>query len=164
MTGVNRPTNVRARDADIDQKLQLFGIATAFNSGKMPANDQIDATLNSFIASKALSKPSSKLSSEGRALVGDVREVIEQAKQLVLSKNEGNLLQEFIYKTSKTDLRSINSSGGPVTKDAARQDGQNALEGIKTLGKLLVTNGQFRKLRTFHYLHYSFVVLAIFLY
>ncbi|EPE04283.1 hypothetical protein F503_01287 [Ophiostoma piceae UAMH 11346] len=146
MTGVNRPTNVRARDADIDQKLQLFGIATAFSNGKMPANDQIDATLNSFIASKALSNPSSKLSSEGRALVGDVREVVEQAKQLVLSKNEGNLLQEFIYKTSKTDLKSINASGGPVTKDDAKQDGQNALEGIKTLGKLLVTNGQFRKL------------------
>ena len=34
-----------------------------------------------------------------------------------------------------------------VTKDGAKQDGQKALEGLKTLGTLLVTNGQFRKLR-----------------
>ncbi|CAK7221553.1 hypothetical protein SCUCBS95973_004538 [Sporothrix curviconia] len=144
--GVNRPTNVRQRDADIDRKLQLYGIASAFGNGKLPSNAQIDATLNSFIASKALSSPSKKLSAEGRVLVADFRVVVNEAKLLLLSKNNGNLLQDFIWKTSHHDYGSINTPGAPVSKDVAKQDGDRALEGIKTLGNLLITNGQFRKL------------------
>ena len=147
LTGVNRPTNVRQRDADIDRKLQLYGIASAFGNGKLPSNDQIDATLNSFITSKALSSPSKNLSAEGRALVADFRDVVNQAKLLLLSKNDGNLIQDFIWKTSHHDYGSINTPGAPVSKDAAKQDGDKALEGLKTLGNLLITNGQFRKLR-----------------
>lgn len=145
--GVNRPTNVRQRDEDIDRKLQLYGIASAFKNGKMPSNDQIDATLNSFMASKALSSPSNKLSPEGRALVADFRDVVNQAKLLLLSKNDGNLIQEFIWKTSRHDYGSIELPGAVVSKDKAKHDGDKALEGIKTLGNLLITNGQFRKLR-----------------
>lgn len=145
-TGVNRPTNVRQRDADIDRKLQLYGIVSAFQNGKMPSNEQIDATLNSFIASKALSSPSNKLSSEGRELVADFRDVVNQAKLLLLSKNDGNLIQDFIWKTSRHDYSSIEVPGAAVSKDEAKQDGDRALEGIKTLGNLLITNGQFRKL------------------
>lgn len=145
-TGVNRPTNVRQRDEDIDRKMQLYGIVSAFQNGKLPSNDQIDATLNGFIASKALSSPSNKLSSEGRALVADFRDVVNQAKLLLLSKNDGNLIQDFIWKTSRHDYASIGVPGAPVSKDAAKQDGDRALEGIKTLGNLLITNGQFRKL------------------
>ncbi|CAK7236885.1 hypothetical protein SBRCBS47491_009788 [Sporothrix bragantina] len=144
--GVNRPTNVRQRDADIERKLQLYGIVSAFGNGKLPSNDQIDATLNSFIASKALSSPSNKLSAEGRALVADFRDVVNQAKLLLLSKNDGNLLQDFIWKTSHHDYSSIDTPGAPVSKDVAKQDGDKALEGLKTLGNLLITNGQFRKL------------------
>lgn len=145
-TGVNRPTNVRQRDEDIDRKMQLYGIVSAFQNGKLPSNDQIDATLNGFIASKALSSPSNKLSSEGRALVADFRDVVNQAKLLLLSKNDGNLIQDFIWKTSRHDYASIDTPGAHVSKDAAKQDGDRALEGIKTLGNLLITNGQFRKL------------------
>lgn len=37
MATVNRPTNVQARDANIDQKLQLFGIYHGFKIGKVPS-------------------------------------------------------------------------------------------------------------------------------
>ena len=57
-------------------------------------NDQIDVALNSFLASKALANPSQKLSAEGRALVADFRQVVEQAKLLLLSKNSANLTQD----------------------------------------------------------------------
>jgi DNA ligase-4 len=76
-------------------------------------NDQIDVALNSFLASRALSSPSNKLSSEGQALVADVREVVKQAKHLL----------------------------------PAKRHGEQALDGLRTLGTLLITNGQFRKLR-----------------
>lgn len=112
-------------------------------------NDQIDVALNSFLASKALSSPSEKLSAEGKALVADVRDVVTQAKRLLLSKNEGNLLQDFIYQTTQFDPNNVNKPGAPIDKETAKQHGDKALEGMRTLGTLLITNGQFRKLRKF---------------
>lgn len=34
---VNRPTNVKEKDADINRKLQLYGIFRAFQAGKVPS-------------------------------------------------------------------------------------------------------------------------------
>src|ERR1700742_5031770 len=99
MATVNRPTNITIKEKDINQKLQLYGIYQAFSNGKVPSNKQIDVALNSAIESKALSSPSVKLSQEGRRLVADLKEVISQAKYLLLTKNEGDLLQEFIWDT-----------------------------------------------------------------
>ena len=102
--------------------------------------------MNSFLASKPLSNPSAKLSPDGKRLVEDTREVVKQAKLLLLSKNEGNLLQDFIWQTTQFDPKSVNAPGAPITKDAAQRDGEEALQGLRTLGTLLITNGQFRKL------------------
>ncbi len=112
-------------------------------------NDQIDVALNSFLQSKALSHPSEKLSLEGKALVADVRDVVKQAKYLLLSKNEGNLLQDFIWQTQQFDPKVVHVPGAPVDKERAQQHGNQALEGLRTLGTLIITNGQFRKLRTY---------------
>ncbi|KAJ2901016.1 hypothetical protein MKZ38_002142 [Zalerion maritima] len=143
---VNKPTNSKIKEADVNRKLQLYGIVSAFKSGKVPSNDQIDVALSSFLASKPIANPSKKLSEEGQAIAADFRNVVEQAKLLLLSKNEGNLLQDFIYQTSQFDPKTISKPGAPVNKEAARAHGQDALQGFKTLGTLLVTNGQFRKL------------------
>jgi hypothetical protein len=145
-TNVNKPVNKEQKEADVNRKLQLYGIATAFQNGKVPSNEQIDVALNSFLKSRALSRPSDKLSSEGKALVEDVKEVVQQAKLLLLSKNEGNLLQDFIWQTTQWDPKSVNAPNTPVSKDTAKRDGDEALEGLRTLGTLLITNGQFRKL------------------
>jgi hypothetical protein len=86
------------------------------------------------------------LSEEGRALVQDLRVVIEEAKKLILSKNDGQLLQEFIYDAqhiSTEDVQKPNVAGN----DTAEQDAARAREGLKTLGTLMITNGEFRKLR-----------------
>ncbi|KAK7431146.1 hypothetical protein QQZ08_002186 [Neonectria magnoliae] len=143
---VNKPTNNAQKEADINRKLQLYGIATAFQNGKVPSNDQVDVALNSFLASRALSNPPEKLSADGKTLVQDTREVIKQAKHLLLSKNEGNLIQDFVWQTTQFDPKSVNTPNAPVSKDVAKKDGEDALQGLRTLGKLLITNGQFRKL------------------
>ena len=109
-------------------------------------NKQIDVALNSAIASKPLSSPSTKLSEEGRHLVSDLREVIEQAKILLLTKNEGNLLQDFIYQTGQVSGGQAKVPGAPIDKATAQQHGNQALEGLRTLGTLVLSNGQFRKL------------------
>ena len=92
--------------------------------------------------------PSKKLSSEGQQLVGDLRKAVEQAKILLLTKNQGNLIQDFIWQTQRIDSGDAKMPNAPIDKDTARQHGQQAVEGLRTLGNLLITNGQFRKLRT----------------
>lgn len=39
--------------------------------------------------------------------------------------------------------------GAPIDKGTAQQHGNQALDGLRTLGTLLISNGQFRKLRMF---------------
>lgn len=34
---VNKPTNNAVKEADINRKLQLYGIASAFQNGKVPS-------------------------------------------------------------------------------------------------------------------------------
>ncbi len=104
--------------------------------------------MNSFLESKALSSPSEKLSPEGRALVADVNDVVKEAQSLLLSKNDGNLLQNFIWQTSQFDSKSLSAPNAPVNKEQAQKHGNQALDGLRTLGTLIITNGQFRKLRT----------------
>ncbi|KAL9126541.1 MAG: hypothetical protein Q9217_004421 [Psora testacea] len=146
MASVNRPTNVKQKEADVNQKLQLYGIYSAFANGKVPSNKQIDVALNSAIASKPLSSPSPNLSEEGRHLVADLRDVIDQAKVLLLTKNQGNLLQDFIWQTEQVSSGNTRLPGAPLDKSTAQQHGNQALEGLRTLGTLLLSNGQFRKL------------------
>ncbi|KAF6806369.1 hypothetical protein CSOJ01_08864 [Colletotrichum sojae] len=143
---VNKPTDLKQKEADVNRKLQLYGIISAFQAGKVPSNDQIDIALNSFLGSKALSNPPEKLSAEGKALVADVREVVTQAKYLLLSKNQGNLLQDFIWQTERFDPKAVDVPGAPVNKEVAQQHGDKAVQGLRTLGTLIITNGQFRKL------------------
>ncbi|PSR83317.1 hypothetical protein BD289DRAFT_370200 [Coniella lustricola] len=143
---VNRPVDLKQKEADVNRKLQIYGIISAFQNGKVPSNDQIDVAMNSFLESKALSNPSNKLSPEGRSLVADVQDVVSQAKKLLLSKNEGNLLQDFIWQTTQFDPNAVGTPNAPVDKDTAKQHGSKALEGLRTLGTLIITNGQFRKL------------------
>jgi len=143
---VNKPTDVNQKEVDVNRKLQIYGIIHAFKNGKVPSNDQIDVALNSFLESKALSNPSQKLSPDGKVLVASTREVVKQAKHLLLSKNHGNLLQDFIWQTQQFDPKAVNVPGAPIDKETAQQHGNKALEGLRILGTLIITNGQFRKL------------------
>ncbi|KAF3930580.1 hypothetical protein ABW19_dt0204060 [Dactylella cylindrospora] len=145
---VNRPMDPKARDADIENKLRLFGIYNAFANGKVPSNKQIDIALNSVLESKALSTPSDRLSDEGKGLVGDLKEVINEAKLLLLTKNYDQAIQEFIWHAQEAAKTTSSPSApdAPVSKEQANRDGQNALAGLRTLGTLMITNGQFRKL------------------
>ncbi|KAH7083849.1 hypothetical protein FB567DRAFT_530079 [Paraphoma chrysanthemicola] len=143
---VNRPVDLKQKELDVNRKLQLFGIFQAFSNGKVPSNKQIDIALNSAIASKPLNSPSKKLSTEGQKLVTDLKTVIEQAKILLLTKNDGNLLQDFIWQAEQITGAGTTLPGAPVDKDTAKQHGNEALEGLRTLGTLLISNGQFRKL------------------
>lgn len=110
-------------------------------------NKQIDIALNSALSHKALSSPSKKLSGEGQKLVHDLKNVIEEAKILLLTKNQGNLLQDFIWQTQQLSGGNASTPNAPIGKETAKQHGNQALDGLRTLGTLILSNGQFRKLR-----------------
>ena len=103
--------------------------------------------MNSALEWRGLTSPSSKLSSEGKHLIADLRDVIEKTKIMLLTKNDGNLIQDFIWQTQGIGHNGVQKPGLPVDKDTANQHGQQAVEGLRTLGTLIITNGQFRKLR-----------------
>lgn len=75
-----------------------------------------------------------------------MRDVIEKAKVLLLTKNDGNLLQDFIWQTQQLSGGDAKLPSAPVDKATAQQHGNQAVEGLRTLGTLLLSNGQFRKL------------------
>lgn len=112
-------------------------------------NKQIDVAMNSALASKILSSPSKKLSAEGQKLVADLKKAIEEAKILLLTKNQGNLLQDFIWQTEQISGGDASLPNAPIDKETAKQHGNQALEGLRTLGTLIISNGQFRKLCTY---------------
>ncbi|KAK0310235.1 hypothetical protein LTR82_014917 [Friedmanniomyces endolithicus] len=143
---VNVPVNAGIKEKDINAKLQLYGIFAAFANGKVPSNKQIDVAMNSALQWNQLRNPPKSLSTEGQALIGDLRNVMEQAKTLLLTKNDGNLLQDFIWQTQHLDQGNAGSLNAPLDRNTAKQHGNQALEGLRTLGELLITNGQFRKL------------------
>ena len=144
---VNRPVDQKQKETDVNNKLQLYGIYSAFANGKVPSNQQIDVALNSFLASRALSSPSKRLSEEGRVLVSDLRDVIEQAKLLVLTKNQGNLFQDFVWQTQQVSGGNASTPNAPIDSATAKQHGNEALDGLRTLGTLVISNGQFRRLK-----------------
>lgn len=37
MAAVNRPVDVKAKEADVNRKLQIYGILNAFQHGKVPS-------------------------------------------------------------------------------------------------------------------------------
>ncbi|KAJ5281194.1 hypothetical protein N7478_006566 [Penicillium angulare] len=123
-TAVNRPTDSKQKEK----------------------NKQCDIALNSALNSKALSSPPADLSEDGKVLVKDLRNVIDQAKKLLLTKNEGELLQDFIWQAQQITAADAKTPKVGVTKDSAKQDGEKTVQGLKTLGTLLITNGEFRKI------------------
>ena len=118
----------------------------AFSNGKVPSNRQIDVALNSFLNAYFMKNPSEKLSVEGQRLVHDFRDVVEQAKVLLLTKNEGDILQDFIWQTQQLDVADTSLPNVPVDKATAKQHGNQVLEGLRTLGTLIITNGMSPKL------------------
>jgi hypothetical protein len=102
--------------------------------------------LNTALNSKTLTSPPRELSANGKSLVADLRDVIDAAKKMLLVKNEGELIQDFVYQATKISAADAKRPEIPVNKETGQQDAERALEGLKTLGTLMITNGEFRKL------------------
>lgn len=51
MATVNKPLDPKQKEADVNRKLQIYGIVNAFQTGKVPSVSTLKTTYNSTIVS-----------------------------------------------------------------------------------------------------------------
>ncbi|KAG8905215.1 hypothetical protein FRB99_000484 [Tulasnella sp. 403] len=144
---VTVPTDKATQAADVDRKLRLYGVIEALRAGKFPDNAQIDGTLTYVGQHSPIDI--SKLSHDGQKLVSDSRDIIETARLIVKEKNADELIQNFIWHTTSADFSKAKvdtDAANPVPKDDVRKDGRQAIEHLRTLLTLVLTNSEARKL------------------
>jgi hypothetical protein len=150
---VTDPTDKAILEKDVDRKMRMYGVIQAFRNGRMPDNAQIDETLKYFIANSPVEI--SKLSPEGTKLIEDIRAILETSRVMIQDKNADEVLQQFIYHTSDQQFRERAVKHGQTAipdesnlphKDSVKQDSEQAVQHIRTLAQLLLTNSEARKL------------------
>lgn len=151
--GVTEPTNPQVLEADVQRKMKLYGVIQAFRRGRLPQNSQIDQALRYLEGHSPVNL--NKLSPEGRKLVDDCRGIIETMRLQVNDKNKDEVLQQFIHHTSNEGFQeraaakgreAVTDGGALPSKDAVQQDGRQAVEHLRTLAQLILTNSEARKL------------------
>ncbi|GAA6017008.1 hypothetical protein JCM10207_001455 [Rhodosporidiobolus poonsookiae] len=144
---VTSPTSAHVKAEDTDRKLKLLGVIESFRQGKLPDNQQCVQALDYAVDHSPIDE--SKLSKDGKTLVEDFREIIRVLKQVVTEKNDDELLQNFFYHTRQTNtpsLQSVKDVSTGTDKGQMKDDANQAVEHLRTLGKLIFTNSEARKL------------------
>ncbi|KAF8060656.1 hypothetical protein FPV67DRAFT_301524 [Lyophyllum atratum] len=143
------PVNKKAKDADVDRKLRLYGMIEAFRLGRMPTNEQIDKALRYVLEHSPIDVD--KLSPDGKKLVQDTKDIVETARLMVREKNGDELFQQFIWHTRAIDHQAIlggvpGKEGVPVDQEKMSEDSRQAVQHLRTLLSLILTNSEVRKL------------------
>ncbi|EKM74725.1 hypothetical protein AGABI1DRAFT_103321 [Agaricus bisporus var. burnettii JB137-S8] len=142
------PVDRVQKDKDIDRKLHLYGVVEAFRRGRLPSNAQIDSFLNYLGDHPPVNV--NELSSDGRKLVQDTRDILNTARDIVRDKNADELLQQFIWHTRDIDRETLAPGDVnqrlPVDRQTAQSDSQQAVRHLRTLLRIVMTNSEARKL------------------
>ncbi len=149
------PVDKKTMAADIDRKLRFYGVVKALGESRMPTNEQIDRVLRYCVQHSPVDPD--ELSPDGRRLVQDTRDILETARLMVQQKNADELFQNFVWHTRAADLDqaknengsgsgSSGSGGTPADKAKAKGDGRQAVQHLRTLLSLVMTNAEVRKL------------------
>ncbi|KAI0634782.1 hypothetical protein C8Q77DRAFT_1053762 [Trametes polyzona] len=143
------PVDKKTQAADVDRKLRFYGVVKAFSESRMPSNEQIDRFLNYVLQHSPVDVKD--LSPDGRRLIQDTRDIIETARDIVREKNADELFQNFVWHTRDVDVDQAKKDPNevvPVDKEKAKNDGQQAVQHLRTLLSLVLTNAEVRKLLT----------------
>ncbi|CAK5279098.1 unnamed protein product [Mycena citricolor] len=136
---------------DIDGKIRFYGALSALRQSYLPTNAQVTDVLAYVKTHSPVEEK--KLSAEGRRLVGDMRRIIDTLSAIVREKNDGEVLQRFVWATRAVDATALKPSEAEQAKvkdevDKARLDAQEAAHHLRALIALVLTNGEMRKLVT----------------
>ena len=144
---VTEPVDRQKLQADVDRKLRLYGVFTAMKESRLPTNDQIDAILAHF-SDHTLSNPD-RLSPDGQRLVQDTADIFDTLRALVREKNADEVLQNFVWHTRDVNYDRAKKDPNeilPVEGEKVKNDGQQAVQHLRTLLSLVFTNAEMRKL------------------
>ncbi|KAJ7765620.1 hypothetical protein B0H16DRAFT_396732 [Mycena metata] len=134
---------------DIDSKVRLYGAIAALRDSRLPTNSQVADGLQYVKNNSPVDEK--KLSTEGRQLIGDIRDILSTFSGLLQEKNDGEILQRFVWATRDVDTSSLTPAEGEKDKgkahvDQAKRDAQEAAHHLRTLLSLVLTNAEMRKL------------------
>ncbi|KAJ7490866.1 hypothetical protein FB451DRAFT_1513957 [Mycena latifolia] len=151
LTPATPATPGSAPNPDVDNKIRLYGAFAALRRSRLPTNAQLAAALDYVKANSPVDEK--KLSSEGRRLVGDIRDILASLSALVQEKNEGEILQRFVWATRGVDASALRPADGDKEKgkeelEKAKRDAQQAAHHLRTLLSIVLTNAEMRKLLT----------------
>ncbi|KAJ7158718.1 hypothetical protein C8R46DRAFT_1224650 [Mycena filopes] len=144
MTAVNSSPN-----EDIQGKLRIYGAISAMRDSRMPSNAQITQILH---YAKTYSPVDEKrLSTDGKTLISDIRDILSTFSRSLEDKNQGELLQRFVWSTRGVDTSSVKPKDGDKKQanahvDQAKSDAAEANKHLRTLLNIILTNGEARKL------------------
>ncbi|KAI9441014.1 hypothetical protein H4582DRAFT_2074783 [Lactarius indigo] len=144
---VPAPVNRREQAADVDRKLRFYGAIEAFRQGRYPSNQQIDAALKYVLDHSLVDQD--RLSSDGHKLIQDGRDIIETARLIVREKNADEIFQNFMWNINYEELSSVKKDPSevlPADKSKVKDDAHEAARHLRTLGNLVVTNREVRKI------------------
>ncbi|KAE8454524.1 hypothetical protein EG329_000147 [Mollisiaceae sp. DMI_Dod_QoI] len=127
------------------QKLHTYQMLRALSKGFMPSTEQTIVNLRTLISSDVLNPDTPGLSQSGRKLMYYTKTWLQQFIDLLRNKNDGDQIQDFIWFLIHARLSvDTDDLSQTATSSRAKADASAALESMKTVGNLLLTNSDFR--------------------
>lgn len=140
-----------ARQTRLHEKLHTYQMLRALSNGYMPSNEQVITHLRTLLAADVLNPQTPGLSPSGRALVRTTRIWLSELIDLMKSKNSKDQIQDFLWYLTKARLEvDVDTSQihARATMAKWKADAMAAVDSLKTVGSLLLTNSDFRILLT----------------
>ncbi|ORZ14879.1 hypothetical protein BCR41DRAFT_296853, partial [Lobosporangium transversale] len=139
------------KEVDRNQKTKFFECLQALVKGRLPTNEQLDHFLAMAQNSPSLEARAHMLSADGRALYKDFQELMRTTRGIIYEKNEQELFQNFIYHCTQASTSASQNVQAPsldvgVSQKKAKQEGQETLDNLVAVAKLLTTNAEFRSI------------------
>ncbi|KAK2750742.1 hypothetical protein FQN57_002815 [Myotisia sp. PD_48] len=135
------------RERKILDKLHKYEMFRALSAGYMPSTSQIVSILQNILSSEFLNPSNPTLSRGGKLVARDCRSWMRIFIGLLRDKNGNDQLQEIIYQFSGSQV-SVDTSNLASSASISKMhaDSAAAYESIRTVGGLLLTNADFRRL------------------
>lgn len=133
------------RQTRLHEKLHTYQMLRALSNGYMPSNEQVITHLRTLLAADVLNPQTPGLSPSGRALVRTTRIWLGELIDLFKSKNSKDQIQDFLWYLAKARLEVDTSEiHARATMAKWKADAMAAVDSLKTVGSLLLTNSDFR--------------------
>lgn len=133
------------RQTRLHEKLHTYQMLRALSNGYMPSNEQVVTHLRTLLSAEVLNPNTPGLSPSGRALVRTTRMWLSELIDLLKSKNSKDQIQDFLWYLAKARLQVDTSDiHARATMTKMKADAMAAVDSLKTVGSLLLTNSDFR--------------------